>query len=51
MAQSRLFVSSVSRRHVSRRRPGPPRIPGGLVFALVLLVVGVLAFAAGHGGL
>jgi hypothetical protein len=47
MPQSRLFVSSVSRRRLARRRRHRPRLPVGL---LVLLVAAALAFALAHGG-
>jgi Tfp pilus assembly protein PilN len=47
MPQSRLFMSSVSRRQLARRRQHRPRVPPLL---LALVVVGVLAFVAGHGG-
>jgi hypothetical protein len=50
MPQSRLFVSSVSRRQFARRGPGRPRVPPPVLFALVLVIVAALAFAAGHGG-
>jgi len=50
MPQSRLFVSSVTRRDVARRRPGRPRLPLTLLILLVLVIAGVLAFVAGHGG-
>jgi len=53
MPQSRLFVSSVTRRDVARRRPGRPRLPRlplTLLILLVLVIAGVLAFVAGHGG-
>ena len=51
MPQSRLFVSSVSRRRLARRRPRRPRVPATVLFILVLVIVGTLAFAAGHGGI
>jgi uncharacterized membrane protein YidH (DUF202 family) len=50
MPQSRLFVSSVSRRQLARRRQRGPRTPFSLLFALALVVVAVLAFVAVHGG-
>ena len=57
MPQSRLFMSSLSRRQLARRRPG--RAPVGslrtLVLLLLLLLVVVLicaaAFAVGRGGI
>ena len=48
MPQSRLFVSSVSRRQLARRRR--PRVPIPLLVLLALLIVALLAFAASHGG-
>jgi hypothetical protein len=50
MPQSRLFMSSVSRRRLARRRQRGPRFPLSLLVALGLVVVAVLAFVAGHGG-
>ncbi|MGI8713877.1 MAG: hypothetical protein ACR2NR_12015 [Solirubrobacteraceae bacterium] len=50
MPQSKLFVSSVSRRDVARRRPGGPRLPVALLVAVMLIIAGALAFAVGHGG-
>jgi hypothetical protein len=56
MPQSRLFMSSLSRRQLARRRPG--RAPVGslrtLVLLLLLLVVVLIcaaAFAVGRGGI
>jgi hypothetical protein len=53
MPQSRLFMSSLSRRQLARRRPG--RAPVGSLRRLVLLLVVVLicaaAFVAGRGGI
>jgi hypothetical protein len=48
MPQSRLFVSSVSRRQLARRRQRRPRLPLSLLVVLVILVA--LAFAVLHGG-
>jgi uncharacterized membrane protein YidH (DUF202 family) len=50
MPQSRLFVSSVSRRQLARRRQHRPRIPVSFLVVLALLVVAVVAFVLGHGG-
>jgi hypothetical protein len=50
MPQSRLFMSSVSRRQLARRRQHRPRVPPLLLALLALVVVAVLAFVAGHGG-
>jgi hypothetical protein len=49
MPQSRLFVSSVSRRQLARRRQRRPRLPVPLLAVLALLVAAALAFAVGHG--
>ncbi len=51
MPQSRLFVSSVSRTRMGRRRTPRRRLPPALPFLLLLVIVAALAFAAGHGGL
>jgi hypothetical protein len=50
MSQSRLFMSSISRRQLARRRPG--RGPRPLALLLVLLVVALClaAFLVGRGG-
>jgi len=50
MPQSRLFVSSVSRRQLARRRQRRPRGPLSVLVVLALIVVAALAFAAVHGG-
>jgi hypothetical protein len=49
MTQSRLFVSSVSRSRLARRRQRRPRVPPSLLVLLALIVIGALAFAAVHG--
>jgi hypothetical protein len=50
MPQSRLFVSSVSRRDLARRRPGPPRLPLLLLLLLLVVIIAcVVVFALGHG--
>jgi hypothetical protein len=51
MPQSRLFVSSVSRRDVARRRGGHGPIALYLFVIVLLVGSGVLAFIAGRGGL
>jgi hypothetical protein len=52
MPQSRLFMSSLSRRQLARRRAG--RAPVGslrtLVLLLVVLLICAAAFAVGRGG-
>jgi hypothetical protein len=50
MPQSRLFVSSVSRRQLARRRQRGPRAPLPLLVALALVVVAMLTFVVVHGG-
>jgi hypothetical protein len=53
MSQSRLFMSSLSRRQLARRRPG--RGPGwsvrALILVLIVVVICVAAFVIGHGGI
>jgi len=53
MSQSRLFMSSLSRRQLARRRPG--RGPGSSVRVLIVLLIVVLicaaAFVIGRGGI
>jgi hypothetical protein len=51
MPQSRLFVSSVSRRDVARRRPGRWTVPAYLLVIALLVVAGALAFIVGRGGI
>lgn len=52
MTESKLFVSSISRRELARRRPGRAWGRAQLVAMLMLLVaaVAVAAFLAGRGG-
>jgi hypothetical protein len=50
MPQSRLFVSSVSRRQLARRRHRGPRMPVSLFVALALCLVAAAAFVVGRGG-
>jgi hypothetical protein len=47
MPQSRLFVSSVSRRQLARRRQRRPRLPLSLL--VLLVAAAALVFAALHG--
>ncbi len=59
MPSSGIFISSLTRRQLARRRPtrralsGAVSLPMGLQLILVLLVViaGFAAFMAGHGGI
>jgi hypothetical protein len=50
MTQSRLFVSSVSRRQLARRRQHRPRLPLLLLVLLMLIGIAVVAFVVAHGG-
>jgi hypothetical protein len=49
MPDSRLFMSSISRRQLARRRSGRPPVWPRLVFVLLLAAVIVAAFFAGRG--
>ncbi|HEY2258674.1 MAG TPA: hypothetical protein VGH45_03135 [Solirubrobacteraceae bacterium] len=54
MPESKLFMSSISRRELARRRPGRGWGRAQLVTLLVLallIAVGVGAYLAGRGGL
>jgi hypothetical protein len=51
MAQSRLFMSSISRRELARRRPGRSVRVGQLLLALIVVAIIVAAFLLGHGSL
>jgi len=46
-----LFVSSVSRSRLARRRQRGPRPPLSLLVLLALIVAAALVFAAAHAGL
>ncbi len=51
MPESRLFMSSCSRRELARRRPGRT-VPWPTVFmGLMVVLVCVAAFLLGHGGI
>jgi hypothetical protein len=50
MPESRLFMSSCSRRQLARRRSGRPPL-GAALLLLALLVLGAVAFVIGRGGL
>ena len=50
MPQYRPFVSSVSRRHLSRGRLGRSLRLADVLFLVLLLAIGAAAFAAGRGG-
>jgi hypothetical protein len=49
MPESRLFMSSISRRQLARRRGGRAPAWPRLMFALLLAVVVIAAFFAGRG--
>jgi hypothetical protein len=49
MPDSRLFMSSISRRELARRRSGRPPVWPRLVFVLLLAAVIAAAFFAGRG--
>ncbi len=52
MPQSRMFMSSCSRRQLARRRRSgrtPARVP--LLLVALLIAVALAAFMAGHGGI
>jgi hypothetical protein len=52
MPESRLFMSSLSRRQLAKRRPGRSSLRSSWVARLlVLVVVCAAAFVIGHGGL
>jgi hypothetical protein len=51
MAQSRLFMSSISRRELARRRPGRAVRVGQLLLVLLVVAIVVAAFLLGHGGI
>jgi hypothetical protein len=51
MAQSRLFMSSISRRELARRRPGRSVRVGQLVLVLLVVAIVVTAFLLGDGSL
>jgi len=51
MPQSKLFVSSCTRRQLARRRTARLMSRSQLLMLIVYVVAGVVAFAIGHGGL
>jgi hypothetical protein len=53
MPESRLFMSSLSRRQLARRRPGrsPVRSSRLVVVLLVVVVICAAAFVIGRGGI
>jgi hypothetical protein len=50
MPESRLFMSSLSRRQLARRRPGRSLRPL-LVMAMLVVIVCAAAFVIGRGGI
>jgi len=51
MPESRLFMSSLSRRELARRRPGRSLLRPGLVVGLLVVLVCAAAFVIGRGGI
>ena len=52
MTESKLFVSSMSRRELARRRPGRAwgRVQLAVMLTLLVAAVAVTAYVAGRGG-
>lgn len=51
MTDSRLFMSSCSRRELARRRPGRTVPWRALLLGLLVVLVGAAAFVMGRGGI
>jgi hypothetical protein len=51
MTESRLFLSSCSRRQLARRRPGRGALAARAVVMMLALAIASGAFLAGYGGL
>lgn len=51
MQESRLFMSSLTRRELARRRPGRSVPWAGLALALLVVMVCAAAFLLGRGGI
>jgi hypothetical protein len=51
MPESRLFMSSCSRRQLARRRPGRATLWIQLALVMLLILAGAAAFVVGRGGL
>ena len=53
MPQSRLFMSSLSRRQLARRRPGrgPARSLRAMMLLLIVVLICAAAFVAVRGGI
>jgi hypothetical protein len=51
MPESRLFMSSLSRRQLARRRPSRSPLRPTLLMAVLLIVVCAAAFLLGRGGI
>ena len=52
MPESRLFMSSLSRRQLARRRPGRAPVPSRLlVLSLLVVLICAAAFMIGRGGI
>ncbi|MFZ0089058.1 MAG: hypothetical protein WAL63_06110 [Solirubrobacteraceae bacterium] len=51
MPESRLFLSSLSRRQLARRRPGRSHLTAVVLLALLLVLAGAAAFFIERGGI
>jgi hypothetical protein len=51
MPESRLFMSSLSRRQLARRRPGRAHLGTALLLGLVVVAICAAAFLLGRGGI
>jgi hypothetical protein len=51
MPESKLFMSSLSRRQLARRRPGHSLRWSVLLVGLVVVLICAAAFVAGRGGI
>jgi hypothetical protein len=51
MEDRSLFISSLTRRQMARRRPGRSLVRAQLVLALMAVAIALGAFVLAHGGL
>ena len=51
MEGNNIFISSVSRRDLARRRPVRPLVPLQFVLALIVLAIAAGAFVVARGGI
>jgi len=51
MPESRLFMSSLSRRQLARRRPGRSPVRSMMLLGLLVVLVCAAVLIIGHGGL